>query len=162
MLLSLESDEATVESASAWQRLRDLWQASAHALQTAKSDAVRTAALKFCEMLVLAFTQPPADETAPAGEWSMAALAKAGDHPLLDTASLEAQGEQTLQLLLSTMLQPPSNTTLLILLTTCTSVAKQRAQLVPALGSGLCELQRRLLARSPSLAALQQAQLGSH
>ena len=160
-LLSVESDEATADSAATWQRLRELWQAAASALQTAATDAVRTAAVKFCEMLVLAFSQPPADEETAPGDWSLAALAAAGMHPLLSVPELEAQGEQTLMLLVSTMLQPPSNTTLLILITTCTSLAKQRAQLVSSLATGLAELQRRLLARSPALAALQQAQLAN-
>ena len=76
--------------------------------------------------------------------------------PELRLPELEAQGEQTLTLLLNTMLHPPSNTSLLILLTTCTSLGKQRPQLASTLSSTLCELQRRLVARSSALAALQQ------
>ena len=165
LLLNLDSDEAADESATTLQHLREVSQAALGALQTTKTDAVRTAALKFCEMRILAFTRQVSskgrEQPAVAGEWSLAALAAAGEHPLLRLPELEAQGEQTLTLLLNTMLHPPSNTSLLILLTTCTSLGKQRPQLASTLSSTLCELQRRLVARSSALAALQQAQLAN-
>ena len=107
----------------------------------------------------------PSDD-ATAGEandgWSFRAVSEPDvQHPFLKVEELQALGDHALGLMLSTMLQPPSSTALLILVSSCAALAKQRPKLLPRLATSLCELQRRLLARSPALAALAQAQLAN-
>ena len=125
---------------------------------------------------------PAGDAAAAGGAWRLSALPAptAGDgdgdgdgadgstaataaaaHALLDRATLEGEGEATLGLLEATLLAPPSATILLVLLTSCASLAKQRPALLPRLANSLSELQRRLLSRAPSLAALPTHQLAN-
>ena len=222
VLLLAEKDEAAAKALEpTWGHLRKLRETAGTLLNAASAaDSVRTAAVKACEALVLAYTDEPEDEGTESAEgppgadvtsggsgWRLSALPAAAaledgnganrgvhvgeggtsggessgnegggetgsegaaaitaseeselgkrpPHPLLERASLEAEGEATLTLLETTLLAPPSATVLLVLLTSIAALARQRRVLLQRLSRTLAALSRGLLERAASLAAL--------
>ena len=152
--------------ARTWQELRDQRSQIVAMVQGAPTDALRTAAARFCETLVLAYSPPDVDgeagAAAAAGGWSLDLLADEEAHPFLERAELAADCQQLVDLLRSALLEPSSATALLGLMTTWTSLAKQRRSVLSPAAAALCELQRRLVGRAPELVErIPQAQLGN-
>ena len=138
-------------------------------LRGTATDALRTAAAKLSEAVVLAFSEPSpvvADggiaPPSAGSNWNLSALppeaavaaggteaeaAAVGD-PLLLRTSLAAEGVRTLERMLEVVVAPPSATILLVVITSCVSLGKQRAALLPSIVRAVSELQQLLLART--------------